>query len=162
LCCDLVVGPIPHFGTAIYTGEFDMKGLVPTGEITIAGAVPDGGIDGVAFGLYWRDLAGNRWRLQSRRLPNPGNAATPDFFGGWPIALSEAQWDALMPCLAGGTFNDFVARRQAQCTLGGAQLLGNGVWGIPTGRVPGDINGDGCVDQSDLGLLLQTWGSCCP
>jgi hypothetical protein len=29
-------------------------------------------------------------------------------------------------------------------------------------RIPGDINGDGCVDQSDLGILLANWGmGCC-
>jgi len=28
--------------------------------------------------------------------------------------------------------------------------------------IPGDINGDGCVDQSDLGILLAHWGEGCP
>jgi len=25
-------------------------------------------------------------------------------------------------------------------------------------RPPGDLNGDGCVDQADLGILLADWG----
>ena len=24
--------------------------------------------------------------------------------------------------------------------------------------IPGDLNGDGCVDQADLGILLTDWG----
>ncbi|HUU94893.1 MAG TPA: dockerin type I domain-containing protein [Phycisphaerae bacterium] len=27
-------------------------------------------------------------------------------------------------------------------------------------RLPGDIDGDGCVDQSDLGILLAAWLAC--
>jgi len=26
------------------------------------------------------------------------------------------------------------------------------------GSIPGDLNGDGCVDQADLGILLADWG----
>jgi hypothetical protein len=45
------------------------------------------------------------------------------------------------------------------------------VFGDPSLRVvgaagaPGDLNGDGCVDQADLGILLADWdctGSNCP
>ena len=40
----------------------------------------------------------------------------------------------------------------------------NGTWVVDMGsdefgsRIPGDLNGDGCVDQADLGILLADWG----
>ena len=30
--------------------------------------------------------------------------------------------------------------------------------GLATEGIPGDLNGDGCVDQADLGILLADWG----
>ncbi len=32
------------------------------------------------------------------------------------------------------------------------------VWAIAAEPIPGDLNGDGCVDQQDLGILLADWG----
>ncbi len=33
------------------------------------------------------------------------------------------------------------------------------IWGVETGLgLPGDLNGDGCVDQADLGILLAAYG----
>ncbi|MFG0253365.1 MAG: hypothetical protein ACF8NJ_10885, partial [Phycisphaerales bacterium JB038] len=33
------------------------------------------------------------------------------------------------------------------------------IWGVENGLgIPGDLNGDGCVDQADLGLLLASYG----
>lgn len=158
-CCVLTVTGIANAPLTIQ--EFDMKGYVPTGKFQIRNVVPNGAIDGVAFGLYWRDASGLRWSLRSRSPASAGG--TPNFVGAWPYAWSEANWDALMPQLAGGTFDDFVRRRQAQVALTGAQALGNGVWGHPTGRLPGDTNGDGCVDQQDLANVLAVYGiTCCP
>ena len=56
--------------------------------------------------------------------------------GTWtsPAALyASGDFDA-----AGGVSVDFIA-----------------AW---TPAIPGDLNGDGCVDQADLGILLADWG----
>lgn len=182
-CCDLVI-PIIDFGVKIVTLEFDMNGFEPTGEFTVTGATPNGGVDGVAFGLYSRSATGDRWLLRSRNFGPGSGGVTPDFVGGWPIAFSETQWNSLLvdinpltcgfppACTTCGCLNAngspcdasdlFFARRQAQMALSGAQFLANGTWNIPTGRVCGDVNGDGCVDGSDLGLLLSCWQpNCC-
>lgn len=164
-CCVLTVGGLVN--TIISTDEYYTYGYVPTGVFDISGVVPNGSVDGVAFGLYWRDTAGVRWLLRSRTIG--GAASGPNFVGGWPLALDETNWDGRMPQLAfpnacySSSYDAFVARRQAQMTVSGAQLLGNGTWNIPTGRVPGDVNGDGCVDLSDLASLLANYGAaCCP
>jgi hypothetical protein len=31
---------------------------------------------------------------------------------------------------------------------------------LPSGGVPGDLNGDGIVNGADMGLLLASWGAC--
>lgn len=159
-CCQVVVGPIPSFGTQVLTAEYDLNGFVPTGEFDVSGVVPNGVIDGIAFGLYWRDAAGDRWLLRSRKFP-PGNSGMPDYFGNWPIAMSDKQFNALVPQLVGPDV--FVQQSQARITIYGSQMLGNGSYGIPTGRQSGDVNADGCVNLSDVATVLSQYGSpCCP
>jgi hypothetical protein len=147
------------------TQEWDLDGFLPTGRVTIANVVANGVIDGVAYGLQWRDQSGNRTLLRSREQPG-NNAGTPDFVGGWPIAFSEAQYDGLFTTIISGSpytgYDLFVARRQAQMIIAGAQLMDNGVWGTPSGgpfAIP-DLNGDGCVDLNDLTIMLSWFGSC--
>ncbi len=35
-------------------------------------------------------------------------------------------------------------------------------WGCTGGDCPGDCDGDGDTDQADLGILLAHWGEGCP
>lgn len=158
--CVLTVNNLSN--TTILTNEYVMNGFEPTGLFEISGVVTNGSVDGVAFGLYWRNAAGDRRMLRSSE---PGNGGTPNFVGGWPLALSEADWDARMPQLAGGGVTGSVARRQAQCTLSGAQLLGNGTHVAYTGfwgRIDGDLNGDACVDTLDDAILSANMAQGCP
>ncbi len=153
-CCIITVAGIPNSPFTVQ--EYVMNGFVPTGKFTIRNVVPNGVIDGIAFGLYWRDTAGARWKLQSRSSATA--IGTPNFVGMWPYGWSDAVFDAAMPA----SVNDAFKRQQARVTLSGAQVLGNGVWGIATGQFPADTNSDGCIDLLDLTLLLSSFGSCCP
>lgn len=157
-CCWLEIFPINN--KDIVAQEYDMVGFEPTGRFRISGVTPDGVIDGVAFGIYMHDASGDRWHFRSA-APGQGSAI-PNFVGGWPIAWSEAGWDARLPSwMAGGDFDHFVSRRQAQVALSGAQLLHNGEWGVPTDRLAGDVNGDGCVNDVDFLLVDSGYGSGC-
>lgn len=153
-CCILTISGIDD--NPLTVQEYVMNGFVPTGKFVVRNVVPNGAVDGVAFGLYWRDATGARWKLQSRSTAT--GSGTPNFVGMWPYSWADTFWDGLMPPIV----DDGFKRRQAQVNLSGAQVLGNGTWGIPTGRVPGDSNGDGCVDLVDLTFLLSTFGACCP
>ena len=46
-------------------------------------------------------------------------------------------------------------------TLGGQQHFIDCIWAeeVVPPRTPGDLNGDGCVDSSDVGILLGYWGT---
>ncbi|HMN95844.1 MAG TPA: hypothetical protein PKC43_10895 [Phycisphaerales bacterium] len=161
-CCEISIGPINK--DDLIAIEYQMGGFEPTGTVTVSGVTPDGVIDGVAFGIYARSISGERWMWRSRSFESGTGASTPNFVGGWPIAWDQSLWDTKLVSLAGiPGIDGSVARRQAQITLSGAQLLSNGTWQIPTGRVPGDVNGDGCVNAADLGAVLGGWTpSCCP
>jgi hypothetical protein len=157
-CCTIDVLGI---GSAtITTVEYTLNGYEPIGMFEISNVQPNGVIDGVAFGLYGRRANGERYVFRSSDLAS--GAVTPNFVGGWPVAWTQADWDAKLT-LPNTNFDEFVARRQAQITLSGAQFLGDGVWEKPSPLQPGDLNGDGCVNGADLGLLLASWGlACCP
>lgn len=152
-CCTLSIA-LPA-STRVFASEYVMNGFEPTGEFSISGAVPNGQVDGVAFGLYQHTAAGERFIIKSRAEQLA--IGTPTFVGSWPMAFDELTWDAMLPAgLGGAGFNGFVARRQAQSTLSGAQLLPNGRHVVRTRSSPimGDLTGDGCVDQADEQMLL--------
>ncbi|MBI5865221.1 MAG: hypothetical protein HZB38_12070 [Planctomycetes bacterium] len=153
-CCIITVSGIPNSPFTVQ--EYVMNGFVPTGKFDVRNVVPNGVVDGIAFGLYWRDTAGARWKLQSRSSAT--GSGTPNFVGMWPYGWSDATFDAAMPTIV----DDGFKKQQARVTLAGAQVLGNGTWGIPTGRFPADTNSDGCVDLLDLTTLLSSFGACCP
>lgn len=166
--CFYITVRVYPFGSqpGIRTEEWNLDGYLPTGRVTIANVQANGVIDGVAFGLQWRDVAGDRTLLRSRKAP-ANNSGTPDFVGGWPLAFSQAQYDAMLDDISNSTnypsaFDQFVAQRQAQMIISGAQLLDNGVWGTPTVNPFGipDLNGDGCVDLIDLSTMLSWFGGC--
>jgi hypothetical protein len=64
-----------------------------------------------------------------------------------PVAALTAHGDELV---AGGYFT----------TAGGQVSTCWARWACL--RFQGDLNGDGCVDQADLGILLADWGAGCP
>ncbi len=108
--------------TRINTFEFDICDWVPTCRCRISGVVPNGGLDGIAFGMFWKDKDGNYDLLKSRANAPASFAA---FEGAWPISYSSATFDFLTPQLAvcpnGG------CRDQARAMLYGSEVMGNGV-----------------------------------
>lgn len=160
-CCDVAIPLNP--GT-IDPVQFAMNGFEPTGRFTISGASPQGE---VAFGVYVREpaaLGSDRWLLKSSA---PGlMSGGPNLLGGWPYDWTEAQWDALLPATSPfqpASFDSFVARRQAQVTIAGAQALPDGTYIIPNRRcIDTDLDGDGDVDAFDANILVGNLGiNCC-
>lgn len=162
-CCNVRI-TMPQ-GTRVYAHEFRMlPGWEPTGRSFVGGVVPNGGIDGVAFSIYVRDHSGDRWLLQS--CDDGLAATTPNFMGAWPVAWAESQWDAALslngPCFTGPGVLETRRRRQAHGALTGAQLLPNGQHFTPRNpTVLGDLNGDRCVDGTDVDIFLSNPGIKC-
>lgn len=101
------------------TFEYDLGDAAPTGRFEIAGIVPNGVIDGLAFGLFWRDAEG----FHALRSTAPDPLPYASFVGAWPIALSD-KWFALRtPQLTTGH-----ARQQAKMAIFGAEYLDNGAY----------------------------------
>ena len=120
------------FNRVIETREYALGGYQPTGHFFIEGAVPDGVIDGVAFGVYWKNRAGNYHVLKSNdNRPAP----TARFVCGWPLAMSPETFAKRTPQIsnAGG-------RQSAQMAICGAKLLDNGWYFLDQGL--GDLNID--------------------
>jgi hypothetical protein len=143
--------PIGDLGTKFSTYEYDLMNNFPTGRFVVRGVIPNGVPDGVVFGIFWRDNVGGYHMLKS----NSAQAnTTNDFFGIWPIGFaSSAIWAARATgCAAGG--NCLI---QAQSTLLGAKLLGNGLHsiGIKNDILPGDFDDDCDVDLKDFLEFIQ-------
>lgn len=107
-----------HGRGRIETAEFIMNGCTPTGVVHVSGVVPDGVIDGVAFGLLYRDARGAFHTLRSQSA-RPSHL--PRVVGMWPLAMSDDAFAMQTPQLRDGD-----ARAQARAVLFGAEYLDNG------------------------------------
>jgi hypothetical protein len=103
----------------IDTFEYDLGDAAPTGRFEIAGVVPNGVIDGLAFGLFWRDADG--FHVLRSTSPEPRRYAS--FVGAWPIALSDTWFALRTPQLTTGH-----ARQQAKMAIFGAEYLDDGAY----------------------------------
>ena len=101
----------------VATAQYTMRGCVPTGVVDVSGVAPDGVIDGVAFGLLYRDAAGRMHQLRSQ---SPDGAQTTAV-GMWPLQISDAQFTRITPQIS-----DPIARAQSKAALFGAEYMGNG------------------------------------
>jgi hypothetical protein len=91
---------------------------------------------------------------------------------GWP-AMNDA-WQGMLSCYTpgtpGGIYNaHFVFSGWPPGDLDGDWCVDQsdlGIlladWGCTGGDCPGDCDGDGDTDQGDLGILLAHWGEGCP
>lgn len=161
LCCTLQL-KLAH--NNILAQEFALwPGFELTGRVLVNGVIPNGAIDGIAVGLYYRDHAGDRFLLQSSN--DSLATAGPNFIGAWPVAWSHAIWDSHLQAAAaanGAALGSVIARRQAQMTLSGAQMLPNGAHTLLKQPILlGDLDADGCVDSDDLTMLLNSPGAKC-
>lgn len=110
-------GHIEPFGREIATREYDVGGCAPTGEFRVSGVVPNGVIDGLAFGLLWRDADGRYTMLKS-----PAGADTGAMFVGmWPLGFNNDQFEARTSTITTG-----FGRSSARAIITGAALAPNG------------------------------------
>jgi len=126
---------------AVHGFTADRSGAFPIDRMQVV-ALYDGAGANAEFDIeLWNPTTGACCIVTIDDLENLGHedrstattTGSPNFVGGWPLAFNEGTWDArLNEILQRGT-TGFVARRQAQITLSGAQLVTNGTWGIPTG-----------------------------
>jgi hypothetical protein len=143
--------PIGDLGTKFSTYEYDLMNNFPTGRFVVRGVIPNGVVDGIVFGIFWRDNVGGYHMLKS----NSDQAnTTNDFFGIWPIGFASS---AIWAARATGCAGDGNCLIQAQSTLLGAKLLGDGFYsiGIKNDILPGDFDDDCDVDLKDFLEFIQ-------
>ena len=112
------VKDIPKFSTQIVTKQYTIKGEVPTGNFVIEGARADGVVDGVAFGLFWRDLSGGYHILRSNGV---AKGTIADFVSAWPLGMNSAVFAPRVPQITDG-----YAQETALAVISGAKLLPTG------------------------------------
>jgi hypothetical protein len=100
----------------ICTFEYDLDAAQLTGAFEITGIERNGVIDGLAFGLFWRDVNGFHALRSTSPDPLPGAAMV----GTWPIGLTDDQFARRTTQLSRN------ARQQAKSALYGAEYLSNG------------------------------------
>ncbi|MEW6736022.1 MAG: hypothetical protein AB1489_32305 [Acidobacteriota bacterium] len=110
-------GAIDKFTQQIETRQYSIGSLQPTGAFTISGMVGDGVIDGLAFGVFWKDSSGYYHVLKSNSNLSVTGAT---FVSAWPIGMDTATFNARVPQVTDG-----FAREQAFMTITGAKLLPN-------------------------------------
>jgi hypothetical protein len=116
----IVLHGFPKFDTQISSQEYALNGWVPTGRFVVDGVAPDGVIDGVAFGLFWKDSTGRYYLLKSN---DDGDTFGADFVCGWPLGMSDAQLEERTPQIT-----DPKARGMAKAIICGAKLLPDGAY----------------------------------
>ncbi len=121
--CWETIDQLDVFTNSIASREYDLNGVKLTGNFEVVGVVPNGTVDGLAFGLYWKDSADNYHILKSNQASPIGIS---DFVGGWPVAMGEGTFAARTPQITDGN-----ARAQARATIHGAAMLPDGVYTIP-------------------------------
>jgi hypothetical protein len=113
----ITVGPLSNFASQIDTFEFNLNGHAPTCHFEVNGVVPNGVIDGLAFGLFWKDGSGNYHVVKSQSVGFGGS----HFVGAWPAAMSDSALAARTPQITDGK-----ARQQAHMTIFGTAYMQNG------------------------------------
>lgn len=112
---------IPAF-SRIVTKEYDLRGCTITGNFLVEGAVPNGVVDGLAFGLLWRDEKQHYHILRSN---GPGPVSMASFVSAWPLGMNHSTFASRAPQLT-----DWCARETAFAVISGAKLLANGKYRI--------------------------------
>lgn len=115
------VAPMPGGVYRVYTFAFDLQGCTLTGRFGVSDVVRDGVVDGVAFGMIWKDAAGKTHLLKSQ-----GGTETQGVLGMWP--LGNFSKDELVDQYASDLTEGFDTMR---ASIVGAELLGNGVHTLP-------------------------------
>lgn len=77
---------IKNFGTEIRTEQFAMRGASLTGRFTVEGVQGNGVVDGLAFGVLWRDAQGSLHDT-SQRVRSQPHSSKADGYIGWRASL---------------------------------------------------------------------------
>jgi hypothetical protein len=115
---------IRQFDTEIRTAQLSLNGATLTGKFKVTGVRANGVVDGLAFGLLWRDERGGFHILRSNSAA-PSSGA--NFVGAWPLGGWSAE--RFMQKVTAGT--DGFARETALAVICGAKLLPDGEYVIP-------------------------------
>ena len=87
------INVVNDFGVRLDTFEYDLNGHELTFGFEVSGVVPNGVIDGLAFGIYWKDSQGD-YHMAKSNVPGSGGA---HYFGAWPLGMNDASFQALTP-----------------------------------------------------------------
>lgn len=113
-------GTIEKFDTQVETREYNLGKCELTGVIKVDGVTPDGMVDGMAFGLYVKDIQGHYRLLQSH---SHDYNVTSDYVGAWPLGFNDATFMTRTPQITDG-----IARGQAKMTIISAKYLEPGLY----------------------------------
>lgn len=109
---------IAKFDTVITTKQYSIEGCTPTGVFVVEGVSADGVVDGLAFGLLWRDARGVYHILRSNAK---SSATTANFVSAWPLGMNNTVFAPRVPQVTDG-----YARETALAVISGARLCDNG------------------------------------
>lgn len=118
----VTVEEIKPFGTEIKTVQYAMNGTTLTGRFWVKGVQANGVVDGLAFGLYLRDVKGNYHILRSN---SAGVAPQACFVSAWPLGMNNSVFAPRVPQMS-----DPYARETALAVISGAKLLPDGQYTI--------------------------------
>lgn len=120
----MVVEGIRQFDVEVKTAQYAMNGAVLTGNFWVKGVQANGVVDGLAFGLLWRDARGNFHIVRSNSA-----APTPQacYVGAWPLG----GWNATRFAQRAPQVTDGFAQETALAVICGAKLLPDGAYTLP-------------------------------
>lgn len=116
------VRAIPKFDTQIVTKEYTIEGCTPTGNFVVEGATPDGVVDGLAFGLFWRDGKNGYHILRSN---SDAVSTVAPYVSAWPLGMNSTVFATRAPQVTDG-----FSRETALAVISGAKLLASGKYSL--------------------------------
>ncbi len=116
-----IIGNLTGDITRIYTYAYDLNGCRLTGRFGVRDVTPNGVVDGVAFGLFWKDASGDTHTLRSAAR-QPGQ----NVLGVWPLGQfsSQVHIDSFAVDITRGF-------EQLRTIVPGSALLDNGLYHYP-------------------------------
>lgn len=118
----VTIGSIQPFGTKIATAQYKLNGATLTGNFWVKGVKANGVVDGVAFGLLWRDAAGGYHILRSN---SEKALSIANFVSAWPLGMNNTVFAPRVPQVTDG-----YARETALAVISGAKLLPDGAYSL--------------------------------
>lgn len=118
----IAIDGIQAFGVEIKTAQYQLNGAALTGNFRVKGVQANGVVDGLAFGLFWRDVKGNYHILRSNSAAPVASAC---FVSAWPLGMNNTVFAPRVPQVS-----DPFARETALAVISGAKLLPDGQYAL--------------------------------